>query len=474
MVYLIVISFCIGVLYANSTFLYMSGGVLCGVVLYGVFCVAKKRDVYVVGVLCLVVLSFCLGSFRVLMFDREYEFFIEEWNGEYVNLSGVVVSVEEREYRTRVIVALDDVRKFKVLVWKELYVNVSIGDVVSFSGIVEVPESFETDTGRVFDYTAYLAKDTVYLEMSEPVSFERTEVRFTIGRLLSIPREWFLGNIQSVLPEPAGALAGGILLGEVQSLGEDIEEEFRVSGLSHIVVLSGYNITIIAEVIFFLLSFLPLMVASIAGGVGIILFALLVGGGATVVRATIMGLFALVARITRRSYMVTRVLFLAGFLMVLYNPRILADDISFQLSFIATLGLILGTPVLERVFSFVPEKFGLKEVVTTTLAAQIFVLPWILYTIGNLSFVAFPANLLVLPTVPLAMLCSFVVGILPLSIIGLPAYVLLGYELFVVHLFAHIPFASVVLPQIPFVGVLLCYCLLFYIVWKYGSFEEGR
>ena len=94
--------------------------------------------------------------------------------------------------------------------------------------------------------------------------------------------------------------------------------------------------------------------------------------------------------------------------------------------------------------------------------------------IGNLSFVAFPANLLVLPTVPLAMLCSFVVGILPLSIIGLPAYVLLGYELFVVHLFAHIPFASVVLPQIPFVGVLFCYCLLFYIVWKYGSFEEGR
>ena len=269
------------------------------------------------------------------------------------------------------------------------------------------------------------------------------------------------------MPEPHSSLAGGILLGEKQSLGKDVENEFRIAGLSHIIVLSGYNLTIIAETFFVLLGFLPLVVASIFSAVGMVLFALLVGGGATVIRATIMGLLALVARYTGRPYDAIRALFLAGFFMVLHNPKILSSDISFQLSFIATFGLISFTPVAEKIFYWVPKKIGLREIIMTTFSAQIFVMPWLVYQVGNVSIISFVSNLLVLPSVPLAMLASFISGIFPLQVIAVPAYFLLGYELWIVHVSASLPYAAVSVPQFSLWMVALMYAGLLFIVWKF-------
>lgn len=146
------------------------------------------------------------------------------------------------------------------------------------------------------------------------------------------------------------------MLGVKESLGEGLEEDFVDTGLVHIVVLSGYNVTIIAEAIIRTLSFVSVMAGIYIGGIAIAVFAIMTGAGATIIRASIMAILALIARATGRRYEITRALFIAGFLMILENPYILLYDISFQLSFLATVGLIYLSPVFENIFKFFPKE----------------------------------------------------------------------------------------------------------------------
>jgi len=279
----------------------------------------------------------------------------------------------------------------------------------------------------------------------------------------------FLKKIQKVIPEPQSSLLGGLLLGVKQSLGEKLQEDFRKVGLIHIVVLSGYNVTIIADFMMGLFMFLPRIFGLFLGAISIILFAIMVGGSTTIVRASIMALLVVLARATGRTSEVSRALFLAGFIMVLHNPQIVVFDPSFQLSFVATLGLIILSPKISEYFKFIPEKWYLRESAVATISTQIFVLPLLLFMMGELSIVAVFVNLLVLMFVPMTMFFGFLSGLfsfiwsgfaLPFSYI---TYFLLSYELKVVELFAGIPFASVKISYFPIWLMFLVYVIFFFL-----------
>ena len=172
------------------------------------------------------------------------------------------------------------------------------------------------------------------------------------------------------------------------------------------------------------------------------------GASATIVRAAIMAILVLVARSTGRVYEVTVALLFAGFFMVLQNPKILRFDPSFQLSFLATLGLIFVAPRLQNYIGFLPEKGGFRDNVAATLSAQLAVLPLLLHLTGNVSPFALPANILILMFIPATMLFGFMVwaaGIFS-YILSLPfawvAWLFLNYELGVAHFFSALPGAG--------------------------------
>jgi len=189
------------------------------------------------------------------------------------------------------------------------------------------------------------------------------------------------------------------------------------------------------------------------------------GGSATVVRASLMAILVIVARATGRLYDITRALLLAGFLMILHNPKILVFDTSFQLSFLSTLGLIYLSPTIEKRLGFITEKLQLRQIAAATIATQIFVLPLLLYQMGQLSLVALPANLLILPTIPWTMLFGFLAGAIGFvsQIIALPfafiAYILLTFQLKIVAFFATLSFASISIPYFPAWALFFCYAV---------------
>jgi competence protein ComEC len=433
---------------------------------FGKFFAENKRAI---TLLAIFILSFGLGILR-------YE--IKEIRGEENNLSA---QLEERVTVTGVIidepVVKDETVRLTVtghlLVSTGLFPELHYGDLIEVKGKLERPENFETDNGREFDYAGYLAKDDIYYR----ISFAEVKVisaghgSFVRTKLFAF-KNAFLNKLNFLIKEPESALLGGLILGAKNSLGQEWQDDFRLAGVSHIVALSGYNITIVAVGIMFLLSFLPRIWAMSFGAVGIFLFAIMTGGSATVLRASIMALLVLLAKSTGRKYDISRALLLAGVFMLIQNPKILVFDLSFQLSFLATLALILISPLIENKVTFITERYHLREVVTATIATQIFVLPFILYKMGTLSIFALPANFLILPLLPTIMLFGFITGLLGFISVTLAwpvaffTSLLLSYMLKVIYFFSHLPLSAVSLNNFPLSLTILIYLAFLVIIWR--------
>ncbi len=414
-----------------------------------------------IGSLSLVL--FAVGIFRTEWHEKQFIFTdMQQQVGTEVVLVGIVT--KEPDVRDRLQMLTVQHEEQKILVSTDKSIHISYGDELQVTGVLEVPESFETDLGRVFNYQNYLQAKGIQYRISfaeVDVLSENNKNNFVLV-LLNIKQD-FMNRLDAVLVEPAGSLADGLLLGVDKGLGDQLEEDFRRSGIIHIVVLSGYNVMLVVVFVMFILSFFMRSRWKLVFGLAAILaFVLLVGMSATVVRAGVMASLLLIAQTLHRTYDVMRALLFAGFVMVFINPYILLYDIGFQLSFMATVGIILALPFFSH-----PEQpetlgFNVRSYVVATIATQLAVLPLLVYHIGEVSLVAVIVNVLVLPVVPIAMLLSFVVGVVHIfspmiaTLVGYPTQFVLEYVIYVAAFFASVPFATVTLPEISvwWIGVL--------------------
>lgn len=367
----------------------------------------------------------------------------------------------------------------KILIVTKKYPEYRYGDKLEIVGNLETPRSSDD-----FDYQKYLAKDDIFsiIYYPEIKLLAAHQGDWLMGKLLFIKNK-FKNSISQSLVEPQGAFLAGLLFGEKRGLPPDIMDAFSRTGTTHIIALSGYNITIIALALTGLFN--AFMVhrrwsfwLSVAA---IVLFVLMTGAAASVVRAAVMGILVLLARQVGRLYQIRNALVLAGAIMVYLNPRVLVWDLGFQLSFAATLGLIYVSPILQ--YWFIGEKeredgnkkiLGLKEILIATLAAQIAVLPLLVINFGRLSLIAPLANILVLPFIPLTMLFGFLAALGGLvwiylgKILGWVTWLFLSYEIKIIEFLARIPLAAVSFKW-NWVGGGLYYAILIWFIWRFNS-----
>ena len=419
------------------------------------------------------VLCFALGAARMHDAAFEGDPALAVWVDEKVVIEGVVVDEpDKRENNVRIAVRVSSVasttveRNVAVLVVAPLHTVVAYGDRVRAEGELRLPESFDAGAGHVFNYPAYLAKDHIGYELS----FAHVEY---VGKASRNPlkagaigiKQKYLEGLAMALPEPAAGLAGGITAGDKRGLG-DLSETFRVVGLIHIVVLSGYNIMVVIGFIerIFQKAHRYLRFSL---GIGVaVFFALMTGLASSSVRAASMAVIATVGKASGRTYLASRALALVALLMVLWNPFVLAFDPGFQLSVLATFGLIYIAPLFVPKLGWITEHFGIRDTAAATLGTQAAVLPLLLYQSGLFSVYALPANLIALMAVPYAMLLSFIAGVFgiflgPLApIIGFPAYLLLTYITTVARFFAWLPYSAVSIPSFSVIWMGILYALL--------------
>src|SRR3989344_6671568 len=342
-------------------------------------------------------------------------------------------------------IAIDE----RTLIYTNTFPRYKFGDGISVIGAIKTPQNFADD----FDYIAYLKKQNIRTTMSFPKMnkeenlrlgfFEKTKVGL-YKKIFGLKNKFESVSNKSIA-EPNASFVNGILLGSRQNIPEEIKEAFNKTGTTHILAISGYNIMIISwAVLAGLVYFFKRRQAFWVSVVVVVLFTILTGASASVVRASTMGLLLLFAHGYGRLYDSKNSIIVAGSVMVFFNPFILNFDIGFQLSFLAVIGLLYLYPFLSHKFKKIPELGKLKELILMTASAQIAVAPLLIYYFHQFSPLSLPVNFLILPFVPVAMLAGFFVGIsgmlfVPLGqIIGYAAWAITTYQIVVVEFFARI------------------------------------
>ncbi|MFZ5982600.1 MAG: ComEC/Rec2 family competence protein [Patescibacteria group bacterium] len=419
----------------------------------------KNRPAKVVG-FCL--LFFALGIWR---FNSEIRNLGQY--GEAGRFEGeVLISKEPENKNGRKQIVAEVSKDYKVLIFAGAYDDYHYGDRLNLSCDLEILENKE---GSRFDYRMYLAKDKVYHICRKP----KIEIlgggggKFFYSWMLKIKNGLSL-KIGEKIPFPESGLLEGLLLGGDAGLSDKIKEDFSRTGMSHITAVSGYNVTIIAEYLMLLGILLGLWrrQAFWLAVLGIFLFIFLIGFPPSAVRAGIMGGLILLAMKKGRLADSENAILFSAALMLLWNPLLLRYDIGFQLSFLATLGIIQLYPIMNDYLIRKQKHLGpIGEILGLTLAAQIFVLPIILFNFKSLSIISPLANLLVLPIIPLTMLLGFFMLVFsfifsPLAILfSWLAFLPLRYEIAVIEFLSGFGLASVSW-KFPSFGVVIWYLAL--------------
>ena len=308
--------------------------------------------------------------------------------------------------------------RWKIILWG--YEPLVVGEEYVFSGRVEPRVTANKQVQIVMMDPSFEIVPTPLARGGVSASLRE---RMIIG--LSYMRERMVDMLSSWLPEPHASLSAGILLGVRREMPGEFYQQLVSTGTLHIIAASGYNTTIVARVVMGMLLLVFSRGVAILGGIGaIIAYVVIAGGSAAVVRSAIMGSIALTAYYWGREAEAKRLLWVTVGLMVVVQPLMLLD-VGFQLSVVATAGLLYVEPWLQRKFKITKNKLQtnsknenmqiengiqmyLGEYWWPTVAATLATMPVIYYTFGRVSWISPVVNMIVLPLTPLIMLLSAV------------------------------------------------------------------
>lgn len=425
----------------------------------------------------LMAVFFVLGIFRfessLPSFSNKY---IQSYYDQNISWQGVIAGEpDRRQDHIKYSVAAKNFESGgalsgRVLVKMPLFPEFDHGDRVAVECKIVKPEPISD-----FRYDRYLAKDGIY-SLCYPYHGARLVETGQGNQALSLiyfVKDKFAEKTNQIFPEPQASFLAGLLYGARSGLPQDVLDNFQATGVTHIIAISGYNITIVSA-IFLIIAYsigvsrkkaFPWIVFAIA------VFVIFTGASASVTRAGIMGVLVLLAKQTGRSSQIFNILVFTAAIMSLQNPWVLIFDAGFQLSFLATIGLVYLAPMIEPWFCRVPKFLGLQESIVSTLSAIIMTTPLILFQFGRFSLIAPVANILILSVIPLTMMLGFAVVMLSFisivlgQLVSWLPWLILTYMLKITEILSKIEFTQLAIPNFHWSILLAMYVwLAFYII----------
>lgn len=258
-------------------------------------------------------------------------------------------------------------------------------------------------------------------------------------------RDKFGESVKKVMPEPEASLGLGFLLGQKSSLPDDLTEQLKVVGLTHIVVASGYNLTILVRFARRLLARKSRYLALMGSLLLVAGFVMVSGFSPSMNRAAVVTVLTLIAwYYGRKFHPIKLILYVASLSAFLY-PVYIWGDLGWLLSFAAFTGVLVVAPLLTRLFYARDRGPGvLTQLIIETLSAEIMTLPILVAAFGYVPLFALVSNVLVAPAVPFAMALTFFAGLIGIFapwavIIAQSASIVVAYIVAVVEFFAGLP-----------------------------------
>ncbi len=390
--------------------------------------------------------------------------------------SALVVKEPESDEKNQKLI-VEDGEKNRILINAGIFPSYYYGDELGISCALQKPENFS----EKFDYQMYLAKDGIFRICDKPqISIvARNRGNKLYSSVLAV-KNGFEEKLSRIFPDPEGAYLKGLLLGGSRRMTKELADAFSRTGTSHTLAVSGYNVTIVAAFLMWAGIWIGLWRQQVFAFAvaGIVLFVLATGAPSSAVRAGIMGSLVVWAMREGRLANSTNAILLAAAAMLSINPLLLRYDAGFQLSFLATLGIVYLSPLLENFFwrrGKVPKL--IHETIILTLAATVFVLPVLLNSFEKLPVISLAANLMILPAIPVIMGMGFAAGMAGFvnaalgKLVGFLPYILLKIELAVVQWLASLSWASVKIKSFGWVWMAVYYIFLFLVI-KHASYRR--
>lgn len=375
--------------------------------------------------------------------------------GNHITLTGKISEDPDIDKRGQTVVRLSDIRFESHELPGTVWVTLDKNEVIRRSDNIAISGKLAEGFGG-FAAVMYRA-DIEKVERPVP------------GDVAVGLRDWFAERVRLHMPETEAALGLGYLLGLRRALPPDLNEALQIAGLTHVIVASGYNLTILVRLsrrLFVRVSKYLSMLSSVAMILG---FIAVTGMSPSMSRAGLVAGLSLAAWYYGRNIHPLVLLPFAAAITLIINPQYGWNDLGWQLSFAAFAGVIILAPLLQRYFFGEKEPGTIRRILGETVAAQIVTLPLIVVTFGVISNVAVVANLLILPLVPLAMLLTFLTGILALvpiigAAFGAVTSWLLSYMVWVAEKLAGQPWAQTEL-EINWWIAGIAYAVLAALIW---------
>ena len=443
------VGFCLGVaaLRYNFDFIYLSLGWLAsGLLLLIIGLLTRTR----VAVFLVILAGVMLGLWRGgLAIQQSAEFY--EVAGQPVVLSGEVIDVPN--------IVGASIQAFKIkniLIDEKLFESTL--DIETFSKLTINKGDIVTVKGQILYGERYDYATMKFATVLSVVSSEK------VDSLIQL-KSGFSGNVRKYIDEPGASLGLGFVLGQKTGLPITTEEYLRIAGLSHVIVASGYNFTILVRFTRRLFYRLSKYLAALGGFLMIFGFVSITGAGPSLTRAAIVASLSLLAWYYGRKFNPFVLLFIAAAITLLINPAFAWGDLGWQLSFVAFAGVMIVAPIINAYFFGDKSKNAIRQIGIETFSAFLVTAPLLALTFSVVSNVAIITNILVLPFVPIVMLLIFIVGllgfVLPLLAqwLGHVAQIILDYQLWVSEYFASLPWAQTNV-KLSIVGVFICYVVI--------------
>jgi len=446
-----------------------------------IFILWKYKKIVIFG-FCLLFLVF--GMFRHQQFEMTViNNELRKLNNSNENITIVGIIDEGPDIREKSIKLKIEVKEIlkgnesfsvqgKILVSTWRYPEFKYGDKLKITGKLETPPVFED-----FNYKDYLKKDGIY----SVVNFPKIEVigqsfgNPVINILLSFKNK-FKDICRVFISVPQEGLLEALVFGDEENISQEWKDKFNFTGTRHITAVSGMNITIIASLILsFALSFGLWRKQAFYLSVFILLFyILMIGAPASGVRAGIMAAIFMLAQYFGRNSSSLRAVVFAASLMLFFNPFLLSLDIGFQLSFLAILGIIYIQPTIDNFLKNIPNPkiFPVRSTLSTTLSAQVFTLPILIYNFGYIPLISPFTNILIVPFLAPITILIFIFSFMGMIFWGFgwvlswPVWLCLTYILKIIDWFSKISWASFGVEDVSWIFLAVFYLFLAVIILR--------
>lgn len=422
-----------------------------------------KLDIYKFSCfLCISVFFFIYIKFQINCYDTHYE--TNNVSGEFE----IISYPEEKEIYDKYIVKNEDGDKF--LLYLSVSKELKKGSKICIDGDFELPDTERNKDG--FNYRRYLNSQGIFGSIYVNNFFVSELPKFN---LIYFIQEEIYSSLVRLFPKNEMGLILGMMIGETRDISEETKENFKTSGITHLIAVSGSNVA-------FIVLLVQLVFKKIIGKrntyfisiLFLIIFMLVSGASSSVIRATIMTILSIVADILYLKSDELSNLETSAFVLLLLNPLIVYD-VGFILSFGGTIGILVLSKDFQKIF----ENFGrLKETLAVTCSAQLVLLPIMAHYFNNISLLSLITNILVVPISGIVTIMGFIIFFISkisfpfAQILAKSLYVLAMFIIKVAEFFAKIPFSNIQIITPNIFEILIFYFIIFYLTDKIGVFKR--